>query len=89
MLALRPDLVQPARPDLKPTVKGFQQPDLTTFGVGFIAPNGAYGDPSLASREKGEKLILSVKRNLIKHIRQRLKWLAKSRSYSGKVRPAR
>ena len=84
MLALRPDLVKPGRPEPKLSVKGFLQPDLTTFGVGFIAPKGAYGDPSLASREKGEKLILSVKQNMMKHIRQRLKWLGKSRIYSGK-----
>jgi creatinine amidohydrolase len=81
MLALRPNLVKPGRPGLKLSVKGFQQPDLTTFGVGFIAPNGAYGDSSLASREKGEKLILSAKRNLMKHIRQRLEWLRESRIY--------
>ncbi len=81
MLALRPDLVQPGRPSLKLSVKGFQQPDFTTFGVGFAAPKGNYGDASLASREKGDKLICSVKRNLIKHIRQRLEWLGKSRIY--------
>jgi len=81
MLALRPDLVQPGRPRLKFTVKGFEQPDLTTFGVGFVAPRGNYGDASLASREKGEKFILSSKRNLMKHIRQRLAWLRKSRIY--------
>jgi creatinine amidohydrolase len=86
MLALRPDLVRPGRPAWKPSVKGFLQPDLATFGIGFIAPNGAYGDASLASREKGEKLILSIKRNMVKHIRQRLQWLQKTRVYSGKGR---
>jgi len=86
MLALRGDLVKPGRPAYKPTVKGFLQTDLATFGVGFIVPNGAYGDASLASREKGEKLILSIQRNIVKHIRQRLQWLGKSRIYCGKGR---
>jgi creatinine amidohydrolase len=81
MLALRPDLVRPERPRLKPSVKGFQQPDLTTFGMGFIAPDGVYGDSSLASREKGEKLIRRVKQDLMKHIRERLEWLRRSRIY--------
>jgi len=89
MLVLRPDLVQPARPRLKPSVQGFQQPDLTTFGIGFISPTGVYGDASLASREKGEKFILSVKRNVRKHIRQRLSWLAKTRVYGLKQRAER
>ncbi len=86
MLALRSNLVKPGRPAWKPSVKGFLQPDLATFGIGFIAPNGAYGDASLASREKGEKLVLSIKRNMVKHIRQRLQWLSKNRVYGGKGR---
>jgi creatinine amidohydrolase len=86
MLAIRPDLVKPGRPEFKLSLKGFEQPDLTTFGFGVIAPNGAYGDASLASREKGEKLILSVKRNLIRRIWQRLEWLAKNRTYGGRAR---
>ena len=85
MLALRPDLVKPGRPGFKLSIEGFKQPDLTTFGVGFIAPKGAYGDASLASREKGGKLILSVQRNMMKHIRQRLEWLrAKAESTAEK-----
>jgi creatinine amidohydrolase len=83
MLAIRPDLVKPGRPEFKLGVKGFKQSDLSTFGFGVVAPNGALGDASLASREKGEKLILGVKRNLIQHIRQRLEWLARNRNYGG------
>jgi creatinine amidohydrolase len=89
MLALRPDLVKPGGPDLKLAVKGFQQSDLTTFGVGYAAPQGAFGSPSLASRAKGEKLVASAKRNVVAHIRERLKWLAKNRNYSGKRRTRR
>ena len=84
MLALRPELVKPERPDIRPTVEGFQQPDLTTFGVGYVAPEGAFGYPSLASAEKGRRLLESLKRNLIAHIRQRLEWLEKNRNYSGR-----
>ncbi len=87
MLALRPELVGSERPDLeKPTVEGFQQPDLSTFGVGYVAPAGAFGHPSMASREKGERILASLKRNLIALLRQRLTWLEQNRNYNGKER---
>ena len=86
MLALRPDLVGPERLDLEPAVEGFRQPDLSTFGVGYVAPAGAFGYPSMASREKGERILASLKRNLIALIRQRLAWLEQKRNYSGKER---
>ena len=84
MMVLRPELVKGNGPDIRPTVDGFQQADLDTFGMGFIAPEGAYGHPSLASREKGERALESIKADLIRHIRQRLDWLEKNRTYSGR-----
>jgi len=84
MLALHPDLVGPARPDIRQAVEGFKQPDLNTFGMGFVAPGGACGMPSKASRAKGEKIVESIKKNMLPHVRQRLDWLAKNRTYSGK-----
>lgn len=85
MLALRPDLVRKERADMKPVVKGFAQPDLTTFGVGCFSPKGACGSPSLGTKEKGGKIVASIKRNIMPHIRRRLAWLKKNRIYSGKV----
>ena len=86
MLALHPELVREERADMKTPVKGFVQPDLTSFGVGFFAPGGACGLPSMASREKREKIVASIKRNMMPHIRRRLGWLKKNRVYSGKDR---
>jgi len=83
-LALHPELVRTDRPDMRPRVRGFQQPDLTTFGVSYFAPKGALGRPSCASATKGQKIIASIKRNMLRHVRQRLAWLQKNRHYSGK-----
>lgn len=84
MLALCPGLVKADCVDIRPTVEGFRQSDLNTFGIGYVAPEGAFGSPSLATREKGEKLVASIKKNLLPHIRARLDWLDKNRTYSGK-----
>jgi creatinine amidohydrolase len=84
MLALRPDLVRSGGVDMTAQVEGFEQADLNTFGFGYNAPEGAYGSPSLASREKGERIVESIKRNMLRHVRQRLEWLEKNRTYSGK-----
>jgi len=84
MLALKPDWVRPERANINGPIEKWKQPDLNTFGVGYFAPDGALGYPSLASREKGEQLVASIKRNMIPHIRERLSWLATNRTYSGK-----
>jgi len=86
IMVLRPELVRPDGPDMVPAVQGFVQPDLNTFGVGYVAPEGAYGLPSLASREKGERLVASIKTNMLRHVRERLAWLAQRRGYTGKGR---
>jgi len=89
ILALRPDLVGRERPDLAPRVQGFTQPDLTTFGVGYLSAHGGCGPASLASREKGLKIVASIERNMVQHIRERLRWLEADRTYSGKERDQR
>ena len=83
-MALNPELVKPGAVDMTPTVKGFQQSDLNSFGVGFISPEGSYGHPSLATREKGEKLIASIKQNMLPYLIERLEWLEQNRTYGKK-----
>ena len=55
-----------------------------TFGVGFVAPDGAFGYPSRAPREKGKKLLAEIEKALTAHIRERLGWLERNRDYTGK-----
>ena len=83
LLAIVPELVGKERPDMRPA-HHWRQSDLTTFGVGYFAPAGAPGYPSLASRAKGELLVASIKRNIIPFIRERLRWLRRNRTYGGK-----
>ncbi|MHC4886222.1 MAG: GNAT family N-acetyltransferase [Planctomycetota bacterium] len=67
------------KPDEIPLALG----DLTTFGIGNHAPEGAYGYPTRASRETGEKLIESVRAGMLPHIRDRLARLDRNPRYSG------
>ena len=82
LLVIAPDLIGPERADMHP-VHDWRQSDLNTFGVRYFAPDGAPGYPSLASREKGERLVASIKRNIIPFIRERLRWLEQNRAYGG------
>ena len=86
MLALAPEWVKPGTVDMKSPVENWKQSDLNTFGMGFFAENGAAGYPSLASREKGERIVASIKKNMLRHINERIHWLDKNRIYSGKGR---
>ncbi len=83
-LALRPDLVREERADIQ-RPKGephpLQQQDLNTFGIGHFSPKGAVGTPSLATRERGEKIIASIKERIIPHIRDRIARLEKDWKY--------
>lgn len=88
LMAIAPETVQPGAVDMKQR-HNWKQTDLNTFGVGYFAPDGAPGNPSLASREKGEKLVASIKRNIIPFLRERLGWLEQDRSYSGKGKKKR
>ncbi len=83
MLALFPKCVGPARVDMPLDGPAWDQGDFNTFGIGFFAPDGSPGYPSLASREKGEKLLAGLKTALSAHLRERLAWLEKDRRYRG------
>ena len=84
MLALKPEWVKPVTDDTALAAKEYRQSDLNTFGIGIVAPDGAYGNPSLATREKGLKIVESIKKNISVHVRERLAWLEKNPSYNGK-----
>jgi len=84
MLSVAPELVKPGGVDMAPTEPNFRQPDLNMFGMGWNAPEGAYGSPSLASKEKGDILVASSKKGLVRHVRERLAWLDKNDTYAGK-----
>jgi creatinine amidohydrolase len=84
MLALRPDLVKPGAVDMAPTEPDFKQADLNTFGMGWNAPQGAHGWPSAGSREKGERIVATIKANMVPHVKQRLAWLARNKTYGGR-----
>lgn len=84
-LVIAPHLVRPERADMH-TKHDWRQSDLNTFGVGYFAPRGAPGYPSLATREKGEHLVASIKQSIIPFIRERLRWLDHNRTYSGTPR---
>lgn len=84
MLAIAPEWVKPDAVDMQPPVENWKQSDLNTFGMGFFAEHGATGYPSLASREKGEKIVVSIKQNLLRHVTERIEWLNKNRTYGKK-----
>ena len=81
--ALRPDLVRPEAVAIVPEEPHFKQSDLNTFGMGWNAPQGAHGWPSAGSREKGERIVASIKVDMVAHVTERLDWLARNRTYGG------
>ena len=88
MLAIRPDPVrtpqtrspQGSPPDWHP----LRQSDLTTFGIGHFSETGAIGHPSLASAEKGQAIIDSIRERMPPHIRDRIRRLREQPRYAGK-----
>lgn len=85
MLAIAPHLVGDHRVDLFPAdvEPDVRQGDLTQFGVAFFSPDGVWGAPTRASAELGERIVASVKRNMVAHVQRRLEWLARSERYEG------
>ena len=86
MLALRPDLVRPERVDMaKPPEAPYPlgQSDLSTFGVGHVAPEGATGFPSMATAERGQRIVASIRERIVPFVRDRLARLEGNRRYSG------
>ncbi|MCX7592048.1 MAG: GNAT family N-acetyltransferase [Kiritimatiellae bacterium] len=85
-MARWPQLVRSEREDIKPVPaewEGLQQADLTTFGIGHFNPTGAAGRPSLATAEKGQAIINSIKQRIIPFVRERLERLDRNPRYSG------
>jgi creatinine amidohydrolase/Fe(II)-dependent formamide hydrolase-like protein/ribosomal protein S18 acetylase RimI-like enzyme len=92
MLAVRPDLVRSAQaiessvartaPD-EAEDHPLRQADLTTFGIGHFNPKGAIGDPRLASAEKGQAALDSIRANMLSHIRDRIRRLRAQPRYAG------
>ena len=85
MLALRPDLVRPERPDAQYRDEPYPlaQTDLTMFGIGCVNPNGAVGWPSDATSEKGAALIESFRARIIPFLKNRIERLRDTKRYSG------
>ncbi|NQU10751.1 GNAT family N-acetyltransferase [bacterium] len=86
MLAIHPELVGEDRVDV-PLPAGEPRPlslaDLNTFGLGQVAPAGAYGFPSLASKEKGEAIVDAVRKRWLPFVRDRIRRLERQWSYAG------
>nr|CAA9271813.1 Creatinine amidohydrolase [uncultured Armatimonadetes bacterium] len=87
VLAMRPDLVRPHpmdRPgDGAAEAFPLAQRDLNSFGVGHFSPGGVVGYPSLASAEKGQALIDSVRARLVPFVRDRIRRLTEQPRYAG------
>jgi len=88
LLALYPDLVRPdatdrefrdAPADAFPLV----QRDLNTFGTGHLSANGVMGYPSLASAEKGQALVASIRARLAPYVRDRVRRLMEQPRFAG------
>ncbi len=85
MLALAPELVGDARPNMPP-LQGpvpLSQPDLTTFGIGHFNREGVIGRSETASQEKGKALLRSAEEGLLSFLRDRIERLRKNANYSG------
>lgn len=86
MQAIHPDLVRPDsfdRPAGPPEDFPLVQRDLNTFGIGHLSPNGVVGYPSLASAEKGQVLIQSVRARLVPYVRDRVRRLTEQPRHAG------
>ncbi len=87
MLALFPHLVREERPDRPPDTSELplQQPDLTTFGMGVMNPEGVIGRASRATAQKGKEAHEAAVRGMLAHIRDRIRRLEAMPRYSGAV----
>lgn len=87
VLALRPDLVRPEsadRQEVPPEPFPLVQRDLNSFGIGHFSPGGVVGYPSLASAQKGQAIIRSVRERLIPYVQDRLQRLTEQPRYAGR-----
>jgi len=87
MLGIQPDLVRTDRyadrPVPPPTPVPLTQRDLTLFGVGHFNPEGPVGAPSLATREKGQAIVASLRVGLVAYVRDRIARLRDNPRYAG------
>jgi len=86
MLAAYPEFVRDDRTDM-PANEGesipFKVNDLTTFGMGVINDAGVLGRPSLASAEKGERMLAEMKESGLAWLKDRIARLEKNPRYAG------
>lgn len=86
MLHLFPELVGESRVDVtnpRWLAGEVTRADLNLYGVGTVAPAGALGLPGQATAEKGEQIVIQIKREILVELKQRLKWLCNDRRFAG------
>lgn len=85
MMALHPELVRPHPSADMPVAPHEPYPlerrDLTTFGLRHFNPEGAAGFPALASPEKGQAIMASIKERLLPWLRDRIERLRQDPRY--------
>ena len=64
---------------------GFIQSDLNMFGLGRMNPDGIWGAPSKASKEKGEELIKVMYERMVQYITERMRLLDEDARYEGNM----
>jgi creatinine amidohydrolase/Fe(II)-dependent formamide hydrolase-like protein/GNAT superfamily N-acetyltransferase len=86
MLAAYPELVREERTDMS-VDKGASIPlkvnDLTTFGMGVVNATGVLGRPSLATAEKGERMLAGMKESGLAWLKDRIARLEENPRYAG------
>ena len=60
-----------------------RQPDLNTFGIGCLNPDGLPGHPEDASAERGKLLVEKMTEGIIRDVGERLELLRRKPRYSG------
>jgi len=87
MLARFPALGRSERVDREPdrSAQPMRQSDLTTFGMGYLNPEGVIGRATQATREKGEAMFRETVSAMVAHVRDRVRRLKELPRYSGRV----
>lgn len=86
MLVIRPELVgtrEQALPLARTPDPHFLRSDLNTFGIGVRDPSGVWGDPAGGDPATGQAMVDSIAANQLRHVRERLAWLAANPGYTG------
>ena len=64
-------------------ITDLRQPDLNTFGVGWLNPNGVPGHPEDANLERGKFLVEKMTEGIVKEVAERLELLANNHRFCG------